>query len=826
LSRLQRILFWLFFIGLAAASCWGVHSARLFARPAWTPIGLRRLLLFAGAYLVWSTLIIGLARRWFLPLTSLAALVWVAIVVGPHALLAVAMFLLSCAAIGRLIRPDASLFFSQALGMCVLSGAIGAAIYLPINYPAVYLALFALPLTVRRITPQVLKQVWNLFRPGERGSRTEYAAAALLGFAFLTVFVMSLQPETGADALSMHLFIPWSVYFKHYWSFDFQLIAWALMPMGADWSFTGVFLLGGESAAKLLNFGALAILGGMVYEVVRRWLSRGPALLCVALFVSSPLVLLVTGSVFVENIQAAFLFGALTAFWEYRKTGAKSWLFSMAALLGGGMATKLGSLAFVAPCILMAGLELWRQSRRLKRNTAFISLAAVGIFLMFALPPYVTAYVKSGNPVFPFLNHIFKSPAFDSRVAFIDGRWRQPLTPGVPFDVVFHTRRYFEGDNGGLGFQYFLLVPLCVPLLGRRWPYLGWTALGMAVSFALFTFSVETYVRYLYAALPLATIVIGLILARLRSCNNQLFLVVLVTCVMCQLANTYLLPAASPSHAGFSLIPFAPEEAQAFDRNALAVRRLVRYLNEHHPNQAVGMFETAQTAGLLGDAYADNWHYFRYSRKLHETPSALGYLRVVQRLGIRHFIVPVPGAGTPAPFPFIESFLTNFTEPECSYGAYAVAGLKEGLRIPSDAEVAASLPAPGPCSVDPSRVVDDLESRIHYAGRWAHAIIYPAAFRASLSYTEVAEADFQIPFSGTEMTWVHTQAPNRGQADVEMDGVAAGTVDLYTPGVHWQAMSTFRTSPGSHTFRVKVRGNNKAAMANRSYVDIDCLIIR
>src|SRR6185436_17132208 len=98
------------------------------------------------------------------------------------------------------------------------------------------------------------------------------------------------------------------------------------MPMGGDWLFTGVFLLGGESAVKLLEFAMLMILSGIAYSVVRHWLPRGPALVNTALFVSSPLAQLVTGSVFIENIQAVFLFGALVSLWHYRETGSRAWL--------------------------------------------------------------------------------------------------------------------------------------------------------------------------------------------------------------------------------------------------------------------------------------------------------------------------------------------------------------------------------------------------------------------------------------------------------------------------------------------------------------------
>ena len=228
---------------------------------------------------------------------------------------------------------------------------------------------------------------------------------------------------------------------------------------------------------------------------------------------------------------------------------------------------------------------------------------------------------------------------------------------------------------------------------------------------------------------------------------------------------------------------------------------------------------------MKGDAFVDGWHYFRYSRRVHEAPSALGYLRLVQQLGIRNFIAPRPDSGIPLFYPFIQSFLAAYTEPVYSYGAYSITRLKESLPVPSDAEVAASLPAPHACAADPAHAIDDLDAGIRYSGRWAHEIIFSAPFRGSISYSEASGADFQFTFTGSQVTWVYTQAPNRGQADVEMDGAALGTVDLYAPAIHWQSSSTFQTSPGTHTLRVRVRGE-KSAAASGSYVDVDCLVGR
>jgi hypothetical protein len=84
-------------------------------------------------------------------------------------------------------------------------------------------------------------------------------------------------------------------------------ILWSVMPMGADWCYTMVYLLGGEYAARLLNFAMLLLVEALLYRAVRRWVSPAIAFVILALFASTSMVQLVTGSMFVENFLAAMV---------------------------------------------------------------------------------------------------------------------------------------------------------------------------------------------------------------------------------------------------------------------------------------------------------------------------------------------------------------------------------------------------------------------------------------------------------------------------------------------------------------------------------------
>ena len=251
------------------------------------------------------------------------------------------------------------------------------------------------------------------------------------------------------------------------WDLSFKHVLWAVMPMGGDWAYTLACLLGGEMAARLTNFAAPLLIAGLLYAMARKAAGRTNSLLVVAIFLSSPLVQLVTGSLLVENIWALFLVACVAAIVRLQETGVVEWFaFPAALLFGAALSTKFGSVAYMAPVLL-----LLLRTMRAKR------LAALGLLFAFGLPPYLAAWAKTGNPIFRFLNNIFRSPYYTTHKPVIDERY----TAGLHFDslwqITFRTANYLESQDGGFGFHLLLLLPLALLAYRRRWPFAAKAAL-------------------------------------------------------------------------------------------------------------------------------------------------------------------------------------------------------------------------------------------------------------------------------------------------------------------------------------------------------------
>jgi hypothetical protein len=121
---------------------------------------------------------------------------------------------------------------------------------------------------------------------------------------------------------------------------------------------------------------------------------------------------------------------------------------------------------------------------------------------------------------------------------------------------------------------------------------------------------------------------------------------------------------------------------------------------------------------------------------------------------------------------------------------------------------------------------DDADERVVYTTGWHRDLGFPAAAGGTLTYAEPTGSQVQFDFWGTEITWVHTKTTNRGIAEVRLDGVRRGEVDLYSKAVLWQQRLTFGAlKEGPHRLVIRSLGRRNPASAG-TYVDVDEFVVR
>ena len=90
-------------------------------------------------------------------------------------------------------------------------------------------------------------------------------------------------------------------------------------------------------------------------------------------------------------------------------------------------------------------------------------------------------------------------------------------------------------------------------------------------------------------------------------------------------------------------------------------------------------------------------------------------------------------------------------------------------------------------------------------------------FRSDLA----KKATASLTFTGTSINWITATGPTYGKADVLIDNVDMGTVDLFSPAQHWQILKTYSNLPAvQHTIQVRVLAvKNKSSKGKAVVVD-------
>jgi hypothetical protein len=811
---LQRALAWLILLAHAALAVYALIAFKPFAQPVWTPAGLERLAFYLSLFAALSGAVLLLRARWYSAVFTFVGLAYSCYAAGPLAVFAVLYLLLSAYCAGRLIlrkvdRPSSTTNILTLLtGFCIYLVWFLLTLRFPIHYAWFYWIALALPV--------VLAFRSGVFPPlaVPRGS-DEFGRSwplALLWMPLLANWLLALKPEVSPEGLARHLVFAAHLATQHLWTFDVTQFTWAVFPTGGESLFGLAYLLGGESAARLLNFSLLAALCWMLYERLHRrvpaWIAGGLA----GGLAAMPLTPMVTASLGVENWVAVFLLGAVLLLRLHKREQHRVYAWCSAALAGGACACHVSGFAFLLPFfIAFASMTLpgtWMPC-------ALLALAIAGF-------PYLEALWHTGNPVFPYFNNFFRSEAFDSQAAFSDSPFHQPLSFRVLYDMTFHSRRFSEGFDGAFGYTLFLLLPAAVAGAKRRWPRTGFVLLWMVLAGAPVVLLAAPELRLLYPAVPLSILLIGIAIGSYRLHGAGLARAFGWLALAAYGLGFALFPAAGGLHRDFIFDPrFLRASVAGYLIDHAPERPLVQTLRARHPSTAVAFLESANVGDYAGRVFTNSWRTPDFSRRLYESSNVsglnalsadqmfnLGYFISYRETPTRHLTV-VPS----------REFLDRYTQLVQSFGD---AELRRWIR-----------PQPG---VTPPEQVwagpgphDDLDPAIHFEGQWARLVDLPRSFRNTLVHTSDLTARAEIRFEGRAIRLVYTAAANRCRCVVNFNYLSPRDFDEYSEHTQWQAVSPrFEApEPGRNVLVLNIASAGAAlsSAAGACHLDLDGFIV-
>lgn len=663
-------------LALLAVTAVGFARSDVLKATGWSSTMATQAGLLAVSALIFAAIALALERIWKIAVAaSLLVFVAVSAVVafGPSPALVVAVFLLSATVLGSWVSlklPGTTvppLIFLTVFGVALYAIVFTLIGPLRVNFAAPHAIMLAAPLLAAVATARgrnfLYTKVKTLIWQSRHRSIDEIAGIAAFLFVAQLHLWLSALPERYADAMVFHLYLPSYVSANGTWQYDATLQAFAFAPNAVDWLYSHMFLLNGESAARLYNFAALMLLAAMIYRLAAPIASRAMAIWAATLFVSLPLAFIESSSLFIETTLALWITSAIGVLVVTNlQPDVRAVAMSLVFLAVAAMSKLHGAVAaaIIGPIVLAAFLW-WRPPGSAIRQVLAVAILALAV----ACFPYAYAWLKTGNPVFPFYNDIFRSPYFSDE-RFFDRRWIGRFRWSLLYDTTFFSSKFGELANGAIGLTMFVMVPLGVAAAIVRPDKRMVVCLLPAIVLILIVGSQIQYLRYFYIFFPLI-LVSGaaglLLLAQSWNRGAVLALVFMVTAF-----NIYKLPTAGWILRDFDLrAALSPNRYRDLEIAQAPERLANRLINERAGTSARVLYLGHPYGALLsGTALYPAWYNPTLQGEVLGVDTGAQAERLLKRWGATHVVINKrKPERVPQP---LQDYLTGNLEPLAEFG--------------------------------------------------------------------------------------------------------------------------------------------------------------
>lgn len=451
--------------------------------------------------------------------------------------------------------------------------------------------------------------LWRSVRSGAKPAGIPAPGAYALCLAPLFLLPLIFLPPFFYDTLHYHYGLP-SIFLRSGYTVPLPYIVESYFPLGVEMLYLVGMANGGYLGASLVNVVLIALCGFGILCLADRLAARRAGIAALLLFIFSSTALY---TVFLQKIDlgvTVFFFSFAYAFLLYLDSGAdRRFLFLSATLAGLALGAKYTMLAFV-PVVALVGfaerfLALSKQGETGEgggkptpawKDILFFLAVCIAVYSIWPARNLATV----GNPVYPILTEIFRSPGWSpAQSAMLSGNahslramlhtWRDV---GILLgSVTFFPRPSVTGFGSSLG----VAVIGAVAFLFRRKQTLPWaflrnvTVVSLAVWFLTSWFS-----RFLLPALPLMAVLTGKIfddLSRKAGRAGGVIIVGLVALSLVAQSFTLKEPPNILKAWEVSLsLPGRPGRAMALVSHLVPTLAAARFVNARLPDDARLLF--------------------------------------------------------------------------------------------------------------------------------------------------------------------------------------------------------------------------------------------
>ena len=225
-----------------------------------------------------------------------------------------------------------------------------------------------------------------------------------------SIIILASTPPVSRDALTHHLAIP-KLYLKQGAIYEIPYAKWSYYPMNLDLLYMVPLYFGNDIIPKFIHFAFALLTGGLIFSYLKKRSELPYAILGVVFFLSIPVIVKLSITVYVDLGLIFFTFAALIYLLKWIETGFKlKSLVASAICCGIALGTKYNALICYFLLTLFVVFAYSRQSPATPvSQTKAIMYGAVFMLIAAAVfsPWAIRNFKWTHNPLYPLYNSWF-----------------------------------------------------------------------------------------------------------------------------------------------------------------------------------------------------------------------------------------------------------------------------------------------------------------------------------------------------------------------------------------------------------------------------------
>lgn len=383
---------------------------------------------------------------------------------------------------------------------------------------------------------------WKKIRRGNR-----LILAGIVGLLFLPVLLLPLYPPTQFDATMYHLTYA-KIYVQEHGLIPTPNLRYIVAPQMNEMLYTLALLFYDDLLAHYTQFAQMLLTAMATIGFGKRFFTSRAGWWGAGFWFSSPLIVWLGASAYVDIGAACDVFLGTYAFWVWLEKRNRSWLI-LAGVFGGlAIGVKLLGGFFVG----LLGMVAIYQAIKARRYSWPIVFG--GVALLVASPWLLRSAYYTGNPIYPlyhtaivkFFGHSQAIPELEQNIfdEIFQTKYTYPIKDVllVPWRLAFSSGKYQAPAPLSLAYPLSLPLILLAVLLGARFRGLGLLVLAYL---PLWTYSLPDP-RYLSLIMPFIGLITGASVEQLlrllpwkESDRTRKALSIVGTLLLCSLGSVY-----------------------------------------------------------------------------------------------------------------------------------------------------------------------------------------------------------------------------------------------------------------------------------------------